>query len=154
MRAVADALFSLTAGAAVAQTTVDVVQRSEPYLAGAAQSLVLAAIVGALCGVYFHQSRKGAPILPPEGTGWRLVIAVLLRVGGLGLGVLAYAYLTAVSVTAVSLWRTGTIPPLAPPLTGILGCFIIPLLPAYQSALEGVIAAAGGLLSRAFGGKP
>ena len=152
MRGFVGGLMAAVATGTVAQTTVDVLQRNEPTFAGAAESLLLAAMVGALCGVYFHQSRKGEPLLPKEGEGWRLGLTMLARVAGMGFGVLCYGYLTAATMTAAFLWKTGTIPALAPPITGVLGCFIIPLLPAYQTALEHVVSAAGGALSRVFGG--
>lgn len=149
-----NALVGLGTILAVQQATVAVVQRVEPTVLGVAPSLMLAAVAGAIAGVYFHQARAGKSLIPPEGEGWGLAGAVLWRIAAIGFGVLCYAYLAAVTVTAVSLWRTGTIPAVAPPITGILGCFIIPLLPAYQSALETAAQAAGNALARIFGGKP
>lgn len=152
MRGMDDIIVSLFAAATVAHTSIDVINRVEPTFAGAAESLLLAAMVGALCGVYFHQSRNGEPLIPPEGEGWRLGLSVAVRVACVGLGVMCYGYLTAVTMTALFLWKTGTIPALAPPVTGVLGCFIIPLLPAYQSGVEHAINTVSGMVSRALGG--
>lgn len=148
----ADLVVGAVAVAAVTQATV--IQQHEPMIAGAAQSLMLAAIVGSLIGVYLHQGRnKTAPLLPIDGTGWRAAAGLAWRVVSWGVGVAGFAFIAAWTVTGYCLWRYQQIPPPAPPITGIIGVFIIPLLPKYQAVIEGVADKAGDVL-RSIVGKP
>lgn len=149
-------LTDLTIGAVAAATVTQatVIQQHEPMIAGAAQSLMLAAIVGSLIGVYLHQGRqKGPPLLPVDGSGWRLAAGLAWRVASWGVGVAGFAFIAAWTVTGFCLWKYQQIPPPAPPITGIIGVFIIPLLPKYQAVIEGVADKAGEVL-RLIVGKP
>ena len=92
-------MVSLGANVAVAAVTqATVIQQHEPMIAGAAQSLMLAAIVGSLIGVYLHQGRnKTAPLLPIDGTGWRAAAGLAWRVVSWGVGVAGFAFIAAAS---------------------------------------------------------
>ena len=142
------------ASMAAAGATVDVIQQHEPMILGAAQSVLLASIAGALIGVYLHQADERKSIIPADGHGWRLAASVLWRASGLFFGVLCFAQLAGWTVTAASLTLAGKITALAPPCGGILAAFVKPLLPKYLSVLERIGEATGGLFERLLGGAP
>lgn len=143
-----------TATVAATKAVVNVVHNHETMIAGAAQSLLMAALAGALFSVLWYQGRSD-PILPTEGAfGWRMFFGLLWRVALWGVGVIGFAFLTAWIATAYCLVKYGQIPPPAPPITGVLAIFSVPLLPLYQRLVEAVVARAGAPSGPRTGGAP
>lgn len=142
---------ALMATVAAGKATVDVIRHHEPMFLGAAQSVLMAAIAGALIGVYLFQDAERSSILPVQGHGWRPALALGWRVCGLGFGVLCFAFVSAWSVTAASLWLSDEITVLAPACAGILAVFVKKLLPKYLEVLQGIGDAVRDAVARVLG---
>lgn len=126
------------AGLVATQTAVTVIEHVERSIVGIPQSVLLAAIVGTLIGVFILPNKDAAAVFEKQANGARWFATALLKAGFLGVGVIGFAFLDGWTVTALSLWFSDKVGPAALPCAGILGVFIRPLLPKYMQGLEGV----------------
>lgn len=122
---------------AATQTAVTVIEHVERNIVGIPQSVLLAAIVGTLIGVFILPNKDAAAVFEKQVAGARWFLAALLKAVFLGIGVVCFAILDGWTVTALCLWFSGKVGPAALPSAGILGVFIRPLLPKYLQGLEG-----------------
>lgn len=130
------AIVGTLATAAGAQTAATLAEQSERVILGASQSVILAAITGALIGVLLLPAKTDEQETPAPWPSMRSVER-LMKVAALGGFVLGFAL---VSAWSVALLGRGLHLDLATqvPAAGLLGVFIRPLLPKYQTGLEGV----------------
>lgn len=126
------------AAVAATQTAVTVIEHVERNIVGIPQSVLLAALVGTLIGVFILPNKDAAAVFEKQTPGARWFATALLKAGFLGAGVIGFAFLDGWTVTALSLWFADKVGPAALPCAGILGVFIRPLLPKYMQGLEGV----------------
>lgn len=132
--------LSAALGVASAGGTVvaEVITGSEHLLLGIPQSWFLAAIVGALIGLLLLSEIDAAKVAPPRelalGLRW---ITLLLRVGLLGLFVLAFAMTAGWIVVAAAIYFP-SIKDAGMAFSGLSGLVIKPMLPHYLSGLQKV----------------
>lgn len=127
------------AGTAVAGTAgaVEIIRHTERVILGVPQSVLMAAIVGALIGVLLLRDRDTAAVAPPlQGAWYRRGASLVVRAGSLGAFVLAYAVLAAWIVTAMGTWFPGLVGPAQLPFAGISGVLIKRMLPKYLQVVE------------------
>lgn len=116
------------------QTLTTVIEGSERVIIGVPQSMLLAAVVGALIGVLvFPEDPKPQPAPSPTLMFERLLKVILF--GGFVFGFAFMSGWTVYFFGGLVDARLSTMVPAA----GLLGAFIKPLLPEYLDALEGVV---------------
>ncbi|KRC35102.1 MULTISPECIES: hypothetical protein [unclassified Lysobacter] len=125
------------AALAATQTAVTVIDHVERSILGIPQSVLLAAIVGALIGCYLMPSKDAASLFEGREYTWRWYGRVVFKALMLGIGVLCFAFLDGWTIAALMMDERGKVGPAAMPYAGILGAFIRPLLPRYLKGLEG-----------------
>lgn len=125
------------AALAASQTAVTVIEHVERNIVGIPQSVLLAAIVGALIGCYLMPSKDAASLFEGREYTWRWYGRVVFKALMLGIGVLCFAFLDGWTIAAFMMDKQGKVGPAAMPYAGILGVFIRPLLPKYMQGLEG-----------------
>lgn len=131
------ATAGLTALAAT-QTAVTVIEHVERNIVGIPQSVLLAALVGALVGVFIMPSKDAASLFEGKENSARWYGRVLLKALLLGAGVVGFAMLDGWTIAALMMDEKGKVGPAALPYAGILGVFIRALLPKYMQGLEGI----------------
>jgi len=142
MDAWASLIVKLGAGAGVAgaggTVVAEVIAGSEHLFLGIPQSWFLAAIVGALVGLLLLSELDAGKVAPPRDLTLSMRwLTLLLRVGLLGLFVLAFALAAGWIVVAAAIYIP-SIKEAGMAFSGLSGFVIKPMLPHYLGGLQKV----------------